>query len=134
MADLLETKLYAPPLQRGFVPRPRLSARLEGGLATPVTLVSAPAGFGKTTLLAELAADVPAGTRVAWLSVDRGDNDAGVLWTYLVEAVDRAAPGTGARARALLEGGTAGAEPVLATLVNELQALDEDLVVILDDV
>src|SRR5690349_3447852 len=105
MAALLETKLFVPALQHGFVPRARLSERLRGGLATPVTLVSAPAGFGKTTILAEVAADASATARVAWLSVDRGDNDAGVFLAHLVEAVDRAVPGAGAGARSQLERG-----------------------------
>ena len=77
-ALLLETKLYAPQVSRGVIARPRLGERLARAVTTPVTLVSAPAGFGKTTLLAGLAADAAASGAVAWLSVDRADNDAGV--------------------------------------------------------
>ena len=69
---LLATKLYVPPIRSELVPRPRLVERLKAGLHCKLTLVSAPAGFGKTTLLSECAGrcDWP----VAWLSVDKGDN------------------------------------------------------------
>jgi LuxR family maltose regulon positive regulatory protein len=133
MADLLETKLFAPLLQPTLVRRPRLTARLRGGLATAVTLVSAPAGFGKTTLMAEIARDAAAIGPVAWLSVDRGDNEGGLFWAYLIEAVDRALPGSGDSARRLLEGGETRTEPVIAALLNGLQAIHRDLIVILDD-
>src|SRR5215213_7889810 len=83
--SLLETKLYVPRRRRGAVPRPRLSARLEQGAEAKLTLVSAPAGFGKSTLLAEWLAAAPAGARsAAWLSLDHGDNDPGSFWTYLI--------------------------------------------------
>ena len=70
---LLETKLYVPRSPRGLVPRPRLGERLDRGTASKLTLISAPAGFGKTTLLAEwLTARPPDRSRaVAWLSLDR---------------------------------------------------------------
>ena len=72
---LLETKLYIPRLRRGLVARPRLSERLNRGAESKLTLVSAPAGFGKTTLLAEWLAGTPAdGRSTAWLSLDPGDN------------------------------------------------------------
>jgi LuxR family maltose regulon positive regulatory protein len=73
---LLETKLHVPRQRRGLVPRPRLSERLNRGADAALTLVSAPAGFGKTTLLTEwlesASAHEPA---VAWLSLDQRDND-----------------------------------------------------------
>ena len=76
---LLETKLYVPRPRRDLVLRSRLSERLDRGAASKLVLVSAPAGFGKTTLLAEWLAAGPAalaGERLAaWLSLDRGDND-----------------------------------------------------------
>jgi len=68
---LLATKLFAPRPQPGFVSRPRLAKGLNDGLARGLILVSAPAGFGKTALLAEWARQRP----VAWLSLDGGDND-----------------------------------------------------------
>src|SRR6478735_1519313 len=96
---LLETKFRVPRLRRAFVARPRLSERLSRGAESALTLVSAPAGFGKTTLLTEWLADAPAdGWSAAWLSLDQRDNDPAVFWTYLIAALQRAAPevGTGA--------------------------------------
>ena len=70
-SPLLETKLYVPKLRRGLVARPRLSERLSHGVESTLTLISAPAGFGKTTLLAEWLADAAGGAQaVAWLSLD----------------------------------------------------------------
>src|SRR5688572_6192326 len=84
---LLATKLYMPRLQRRSVSRPRLVERLNRGSESALTLVSAPAGFGKSTLLAEwLAAAETDGRAVAWLSLDAGDNDPGLFWTYVAAA------------------------------------------------
>ena len=71
--SLLATKLYIPALRPNRVPRPRLTERMEAGAAGPLTLVSAPAGFGKSTLLSEWIHD--GGRPVAWVSLDEGDND-----------------------------------------------------------
>ena len=106
-APLLETKLYVPRSRRGLVPRPRLSERLDRGTASKLMLVSAPAGFGKTTLLTEWLAAGPAGPAgerlVAWLSLDRGDNDPASFWTYVIAALRTAASGVGESALALLQ-------------------------------
>ena len=94
---LLETKLHVPRRRRGLVPRPRLSERLSRGAESTLTLVSAPAGFGKTTLLAEWLATAAAEERsAAWLSLDQRDNDPALFWTYLIAALQTAAPGVGA--------------------------------------
>ena len=75
-SPLLDTKLYVPRLRRGLVARPRLRERLDRGAESKLTLISAPAGFGKTTLLAEWLAATAAGQRsTAWLSLDPGDNE-----------------------------------------------------------
>src|SRR5665647_455470 len=101
---LLETKLHVPRLRRDLVPRPRLSERLSRGAESALTLVSAPAGFGKTTLLTEWLAAAPAdGRSVAWLSLDQRDNDPARFWTYLVAALQTAAHGIGASALSLLQ-------------------------------
>jgi len=82
---LLETKLYVPPVRPEMVQRPRLIERLNAGLHRKLTLISAPAGFGKTTLLSEWVADC--GRPVAWLSLDEGDNDPTRFWAYFVAAL-----------------------------------------------
>ncbi|WP_240645722.1 LuxR C-terminal-related transcriptional regulator [Georgenia sp. SYP-B2076] len=96
--------------------------------------MSAPAGFGKTTLLTEWLAAAPAGGRaLAWLSLDARDNDPASFWTYLVAALQMAEPGTGAGALSLLQSTQSPMETVLATLINELDALSTDVVLVLDD-
>src|SRR5579862_4747939 len=92
---LLATKLYAPRPQPGFVPRRRLVQALGEGLARGRVLVCAPAGSGKTALLAEWARG--AGRPVAWLGLDGGDNDPARFWRYAVAALNRARPGLGGR-------------------------------------
>ena len=120
---LLETKLHVPRGRRGLVARPRLSERLSRGAESTLTLVSAPAGFGKTTLLAEWLAGAPAeGRSAAWLSLDQRDNDPALFWTYVVAALQTASPGVGAGALSLLQSPQTPIEAVLATLLNELSA------------
>jgi LuxR family transcriptional regulator, maltose regulon positive regulatory protein len=137
-APLLETKLYIPRPRRGLVPRPRLIERLDRGAAATLLLVSAPAGFGKTTLLAAWLAAGPASPTdnrsAAWLSLDRGDNDPGSFWAHVIAALRTAAPEVGARAVALLDAPRpAPIRDVLTTLLNDLGALKSDLVLVLDD-
>ena len=100
-----------------------------------MTLVSAPAGFGKTTLLADWLAGSAAGGRPgAWLSLDEADNQPTMFWTYLVAAAQSVAPGIGARAVSMLQAPQPPAiESALTTLLNELSALPSDIVLILDD-
>ena len=137
-SPLLRTKLYVPRSRSGLVPRPRLRERLDrGGAASTLVLVSAPAGFGKTTLLTEwldagsAAAD---GRSVAWLSLDQGDNDATLFWTYLVAALETAAPGVGAGTLPLLqETHPPPIETILTTLLNDLDTTASDVVLVLDD-
>jgi len=132
---LLETKLYVPRLRRGLVARPRLIERMGRGAESKLTLISAPAGFGKSTLVAEwLAAAPTSGPSAAWLSLDQADNQPASFWTYLVAALQTAAPGVGARALSLLhEPQPPPIETILTTLLNELGALHSDLVLVLDD-
>src|SRR5918993_1586409 len=131
---LLETKLHVPRRRRGLVARPRLIERLRLQPEPELILVSAPAGFGKTTLLAEWLAAVSAdGRRVAWLSLDKSDNDPALFWTYLIGALRTAADGAGGDALTLLQSPQPPMEAVLATLLNELSALPDDVVLVLDD-
>ena len=131
---LLATKIHVPRRRRGVVARPRLSELLDSCADASLTLVSAPAGFGKTTLLTEwLAVGIPDGRSVAWLSLDQRDNDPVLFWTYLLGALKTVTPGFGAAALALLQSSQAPIEAVLATLLNELDAIANDVVVVLDD-
>jgi LuxR family maltose regulon positive regulatory protein len=133
-SPLLETKLHVPRRRRGLVARPRLLERLGRESEPKLTLVSAPAGFGKTTLLAEWLAAVSAdGVATAWLSLDKSDNDPALFWTYLIGALETAAEGVGGRALPLLQSPQPPIEAVLATLLNELSALSNDIVLVLDD-
>ncbi len=131
---LLETKLHVPTPRRGRVTRHRLDERLSLGAESALTLVSAPAGFGKTTLLAQWLASAPVdGRSTAWLSLDQRDNDPTVFWTYVVTALKAAESGVGSAALSLLQAPPAPIDAVLATLLNDLQAVPNDVVLVLDD-
>ena len=137
-AALLETKFYIPRSRRDLVPRPRLSERLDRGTASKLMLVSAPAGFGKTTLLTEWLAAGPAGPAgerlAAWLSLDRADNDPASFWTYVIAALRTVASGVGESALALLQAPRSPPiETVLTALLNDLGAVAGDIVLVLDD-
>lgn len=130
---LVETKLHVPRRRRGVVARPRLSDRLSRGADSALTLVSAPAGFGKTTLLREWLAAPVAGRSAAWLSLDQRDNDPAVFWRYVVAALRTAVDGIGAAALSLLEAPQPPADAVLGALLNDLAAVPDDVVLVLDD-
>ncbi len=134
-ASLLETKLHLPGPRSGMVARPRLRERLDRAIESKLTLVAAPAGFGKTTLLSEwLAATGAAGRSASWLSLDRGDNEPASFWTYVVTALQTMDPAVGARALSLLQEPQPPAiETILTSLLNELGALPNDVVLVLDD-
>src|SRR5512141_1160343 len=101
-ASILATKLYIPPARTKVVPRPRLIERLNEGLSAgrKLTLISAPAGFGKTTLVSEWLAGCE--RHVAWLSLDEGDNDPTRFLAYLVSALQTIAADVGKEALAAL--------------------------------
>ncbi len=134
-APLLETKLHIPRPRRDLVPRPRLSERLSRGVESKLTLVSAPAGFGKSTLVADWLASGPVAQRsAAWLSLDPTDDQPASFWAYLIAAVQTVAPGVGANALALVQRPQPPAiEAILAVLLNELSAMPTDMVLVLDD-
>ncbi len=131
---LLATKLHVPRPQPGFVPRPRLVEALDEGLARRLILVCAPAGSGKTALLADWA---PSGNRpVAWLSLDAADNDPVRFWRHTVAALDRARPGIGERVGLLLgPPAPASFEGLVTALINELAAQrgGGEVLLVLDD-
>ena len=118
---LLGTKLHAPRPRRGVVHRTRLMNRVVGRDRPSVTLVSAPAGFGKSTLLAEwFAGDGPEDPALAWVSLDAGDNDPGRFWSYVIAALQAAVPEIGETALAVLRADPSGLEAAVTTLVNDL--------------
>ncbi len=132
---LVETKFFLPGTRPGLVPRPRLD-RVLGGRRTRLTLVSAPPGFGKTTLLTAWLAGAADGEararRTAWVSLDESDTSAQAFWSYVLTALERAAPGAGAAGLALLGAGQP-VEAVLTTVLNELSVLPDDVDLVLDD-
>jgi LuxR family maltose regulon positive regulatory protein len=127
---LLATKLHVPRPQPGFVPRGRLVAALGQGLEKGRVLVCAPAGFGKTALLADWARG--GGRPVAWLGLDGGDNDPARFWRYAVAALDRARPGLAGRVGPLL---SQSLEGLVTALINELAADPgpDEVLLVLDD-
>ena len=129
---LAEAKLSAPrPQARGIVPRPRLSVALDDGAGTPLTLVAAPAGYGKTTAVRAWCAS--RGAPVAWTSLDGGDNDPVRLWLYIATAVDRVREGLGRLALQRLRATGGGIQPAVDELMNGIAAFGDELVVVLDD-
>lgn len=142
---LLETKLYIPPIRPEIVHRPRLIEHLYQGLHRKATLISAPAGFGKTTLLAEWSNllvlqarnETAKARKIAWLSLDRGDNDPKRFLTYFVSALKKLDGldntfGKGAL-NSLLSSHPASSESILTSLINDLINVPDQLVLALDD-
>ena len=131
---LLATKLHVPKPPPGFVPRPRLAQTLGVSLARGRVLVCAPAGSGKTALLADWARG--GGRPVAWLGLDAGDSDPARFWRHAVAALDRARPGLAGRMGPLLSPPSPGSfEGLVTALVNELAADPgpDEVLLILDD-
>ena len=139
--SLLATKLYVPPNRRELVPRPHLLEQLNRGLGRKLTLISAPAGFGKTTLVGEwvddLRADAAEGDNVAWLSLDEGDSDPVRFLTYFVAALS-GVEGTDATIGQGALGMLQSPQPhppndVLTSLLNEIASVQGRILLVLDD-
>jgi len=131
---LLATKLHVPGPQPGFVPRPRLAEALGEGLARGRVLVCAPAGSGKTALLADWARG--GGRPVAWLGLDGGDSDPVRFWRYAVAALDRVRPGLAGRVGPIpAPSAPSSFEGLVTALINELAADDgpDEVLLVLDD-
>jgi LuxR family maltose regulon positive regulatory protein len=129
---ILATKLYVPPPRPRVVLRPRLIERLNEGLHRRLTLISAPAGFGKTTLLSGWVAgcERPA----AWLSLDEGDNDPTRFLSYLVAALQTIAPNIGEGVLGALQSPQPPpTETILTVLLNEINTIPDGFVLVLDD-
>ncbi|CAA9291859.1 MAG: Transcriptional activator of maltose regulon, MalT [uncultured Chloroflexia bacterium] len=132
---LLVTKLYLPRPRAELVPRPRLLARLEAGLPGSLTLIAAPPGFGKTTLLADWLSRPAATSRhVAWVALDAGDSDPLQFLRYLIAALQTITPAIGATTLTLLNAAQAPPlETLLPLLLNDLVRLPEGSILVLDD-
>ncbi|RIK39779.1 MAG: hypothetical protein DCC58_14805 [Chloroflexi bacterium] len=129
---LLVTKLAPPPLRRGSVSRPELLARLDAGMAGRLTLISAPAGYGKSTLLSAWASgcDLPVG----WVALDAGDSDPVRFWRYVIAALGARSPEVSARTGDVpAVVGDAPLEPAVAALINALAGSTNRVVLVLDD-
>jgi LuxR family maltose regulon positive regulatory protein len=121
-SPLLQTKLYIPPTRPELVPRPRLIKRLNEGMSRKLALISAPAGFGKTTVVSDWIHQ--SGVPVAWLSLDEDDNDPTRLLTYFVAALQTIDAGIGGTALAVLQSPQPPPiESILTVLINEIMKI-----------
>ncbi|MCC7446107.1 MAG: helix-turn-helix transcriptional regulator [Anaerolineae bacterium] len=133
---ILATKLYIPPPRPKAVFRPRLIERLNEGLHRQLTLISAPAGFGKTTLISEWVAaceQLEPKVRAAWLSLDEGDNDPARFLIYLVAALQTIAPNVGTGILSLLQSPQPPMESLLMALLNDITNIAQRFILVLDD-
>jgi len=129
---LVQPKLHVPRVRAGFVPRDELVERLAGGADRRLTLVCAPAGWGKSVLLAQWHAVER--RPFAWVSLDRTDDDPIRFWSDVIAALRTVAPGFGGATLAMLPNAGPGVtEIVLPRLINELAELPEPVVLVLDD-
>jgi len=147
LETLLRTKLYVPPLRPNLVPRLRLIERLNQSLhlGQKLTLISAPAGFGKTTLVREWVGNLPkddatesqTAIGLGWLSLDENDNDPKRFLTYLVSALNQlegAETTIGKGALGMLQSPQPPpTEPVLISLINDIAVISDSIILILDD-
>jgi LuxR family maltose regulon positive regulatory protein len=131
---VLETKLHIPRWPGGLVARPALIERVRNGVLGMLTVVVAPAGFGKTTLLAEwLAHRGPEEPRVAWLSLDPADNEPTLFWTCIVRALQKVRPDLGHETMVALQAEGTPSVATLTEFLNEITKLDEGVVLVVDD-
>src|SRR5436190_17800171 len=132
-AVVVETKVTPPRVRSAHVPRRVLLATLQAVPAPKLTLIAAPPGFGKSTLLAEWVATEPA-PAVAWLSLDEHDNDPARFFTYVAAALRRVEREIGERALAALRSpGAALVDVVLPLFLNDLASLERELVLVIED-
>ena len=144
--DLLQTKLHVPRLRPFLVPRPHLIKALNQGLAGKLTLISAPAGFGKTTLVStwidtlQTGSDTllsnnlsPTPTQIAWLSLDGNDHVPARFLSYVIAALQRIDPHIGVSARSMLQASPLPIPALLTALLNDITAQPDRLVLVLDD-
>jgi ATP/maltotriose-dependent transcriptional regulator MalT len=130
----LATKIV-PPRSRGLIDRPRLLAMVSQLPAKPLTLIKAPAGFGKTSLAADWSQRLQAsGSLVAWLAIDSDDDEPGRFLFYVIQAMQRAAPGVGAEALSLInETFLINPQAIVSALINDLTDVDDEVYLFLED-
>ncbi len=132
---LLITKFALPPVRSDLVSRPRLTNQLQLGIQRPFTLIAAPAGFGKTTLLATWLEHAP--LRAAWISLEHDDDDLTRFWSSVFTALSHVHPGSGTSAVALLQASPLSPLPpietVLTAWINDLATLPHEVALVLDD-
>jgi LuxR family maltose regulon positive regulatory protein len=132
--SLLITKLFIPPAPPELVRRPRLLDKIQATLNYKLTMVSAPAGFGKTTLLSEMIRNSQPPTPAAWLSLEEADNDPSRFWEYFITALQTLQPDIGAIILELLHSSQPmPVESVLTPLINDLTGVKQDSFLVLDD-
>ena len=130
--QILQTKLYIPASRPGIIQRPQLMNRLNIGLHQKLILVSAPAGFGKTTLITEWLS--MSKHPVAWLSLDEADNDPARFLAYVITAMQRIAPQTGTHLLKLLESPQLPQiETLLTPFLNDIAAIHQVFILVSDD-
>src|SRR5690554_13330 len=129
---LLSTKLFIPPARPGRAARARLIERMNEAVKHPLTLICAPAGYGKTTMLSEW---IPQNEHcVTWVSLDEGDNDPVLFWRYFIAALQTLDGQLCKSAQGILESTfLQNIEPVLSLVINELAGLDYRFSLVLDD-
>lgn len=134
LLHLLTTKVSAPPAPANTVSRPRLTQQMQTAIQGPLTLLIAPAGWGKTTLLSAWHTEAHPSSPLAWVSLERGDNDPLRFWAYVLTALNALHPGVGETSLELLHASSPPPiETVLTVLLNTLNQLPTETVIVLDD-
>ena len=129
---ILRTKISVPKVSPEFVHRPRLTERINRGVEGPLTLLLAPAGYGKTSLLIEWTEETE--LAVAWLTLDPDDDDLIPFFRYVIAAVQTLESGLGDEALDFMQSTRgSGLDVGLTLLLNEISALPEDMVLVLDE-
>jgi LuxR family maltose regulon positive regulatory protein len=137
-SPILATKIHIPPSRADLVPRARLGTLLENGVRLPLTLISAPPGFGKTILVANWLSNIKQANsnppRGGWLSLDGSDNQPDVFWRYFFAAIQHAKLGLGDTSQSMLTSPRPPSiEAMLIALINELAGLSTPVILVLDD-
>ena len=132
--QLINTKLNIPKLRSGIVSRENLLSRLSEGISTKLTLISAPPGYGKTTLVLDWLVHSGSGYPVAWVSLDESENDPIQFLLYVIAALEKIQEDVGQDVRAILQGSQElQIQTILSILINDIDLIGEDFILILDD-